>query len=359
MKKIFGISLVAVMMAMPMMANAAPVAGDPGATTAGATTAESAPKYTLKQDGANDGNAASAAYVKGAYNAVIKGVNKTHDEVGTLNTGITTYRNTINNLTAGKATQTGAVATIKAARTTEAINGSSVNISGVTTSSISATASGNVNLTMQIMGDWASDSAGTPIQTTTTFSGLNVDGITMSAPGANNTAQLTKTGISGTVDVANYIAQAAAAAATPYNYTPLISTGADSYGYKSADDSDSVNADDLELGGWKAGWSSYGTVKGISVCSSDWLKNGEEYARGEAISGTPASITDEDAPAGCWCKMTSFTEANDGPTHNDNSLWVYSYSYDTDYDCESYCADNCVEDFFYRSDFRSAVFGVE
>ena len=341
------------MMAMPMMANAAPVAGDPGATTAGATTAESAPKYGLKQDGANDGNAASAAYVKGAYNAVIKGVNKTHDEVGTLNTGITTYRNTINNLTAGKATQTGAVATIKAARTTEAINGSSVNISGVTTSSISATASGNVNLTMPIIGDWASDSAGTPIQTTTIFTDLPVNGITMSAPGANNTAQLTKPGISGTVNVANYIAQAAAAAATPYNYTPLISTNADSYGYKSADGGGSSNDDGLELGEWKATWDSYGTVKGTSMCSSDW----DGYSEGATITGTPASITDQSAMAGCWCKMTSFTEKDNGPTHNDNSLWVFTDRPGSAsvcaYECASYCG------YYVRdvSDMRSGLFG--
>ena len=54
-----------------------PVAGDPGATTTitDLNRAENAPGYSLKNEKPTDINAASAGYVKGAYNATIKAVN--------------------------------------------------------------------------------------------------------------------------------------------------------------------------------------------------------------------------------------------------------------------------------------------
>jgi len=81
MKKILGISLVAVLTAMPLIAGAEPVgtgttpaAADPTAET---NVASAAPQYALAQANGNDGNFATAGYVKGAYNAAIKAVNKT------------------------------------------------------------------------------------------------------------------------------------------------------------------------------------------------------------------------------------------------------------------------------------------
>jgi len=79
MKKLLGISLVAILTAAPMMAGAAVgevVAGDPGATASGAASATNPPKYALAKETANDGKVATAGYVKGAYNAAIKAVNK-------------------------------------------------------------------------------------------------------------------------------------------------------------------------------------------------------------------------------------------------------------------------------------------
>lgn len=80
MKKLLGISLVAVLAVSPMMARAEAVAGDPGTTvTTGAVSATNPPKYALAQSTGNDGKVATAGYVKGAYNAAIKAVNKLED----------------------------------------------------------------------------------------------------------------------------------------------------------------------------------------------------------------------------------------------------------------------------------------
>ena len=70
MKKIFGISLFALLAISPIMAGAEVVAGDPGATTSSAAAASATPKYALKNSADTDGNAATAGYVKGAYNAI-------------------------------------------------------------------------------------------------------------------------------------------------------------------------------------------------------------------------------------------------------------------------------------------------
>ena len=209
MKKLFWIPLFVILTVVPMIAGAAPVAGEPVAGNAGSPTATNTPKYALKDAGAGDEKAALASYVKGAYNAVIKGINNTQDEINTLNTGIETYSDAIGHLTDGKATKAGTVATIKSATTTESINTSSVQFNNVTTTSISATASGNVNLIVPIMDDWENDSlAETPLQTTASFTNLPVENLAMSAP-TTNTATLTKTGITGNVDVSSYLASSA------------------------------------------------------------------------------------------------------------------------------------------------------
>ena len=80
MKKILGISLIAMLAALPTMANAAdgePVAGDPGQTAQSPIEATYAAGYTLAlQDAAKDSKMATAGYVKGAYNAAIKAINR-------------------------------------------------------------------------------------------------------------------------------------------------------------------------------------------------------------------------------------------------------------------------------------------
>jgi hypothetical protein len=76
MKKLLNISVIAALAILPMAANADPVAGDPGATTANAAVATNPPKYGLAEADDTDANLATAGYVKGAYNAAIKAVNK-------------------------------------------------------------------------------------------------------------------------------------------------------------------------------------------------------------------------------------------------------------------------------------------
>jgi hypothetical protein len=76
MKKLLNISVIAALAVLPLAANAAAVAGDPGSTISDAPVASNAPKYGLAEAQSNDGNLATAGYVKGAYNAAIKAVNK-------------------------------------------------------------------------------------------------------------------------------------------------------------------------------------------------------------------------------------------------------------------------------------------
>ena len=80
MKKLLNISVIAALAVLPMAANAAVTDAVPGPTVTGAdataATATTAPKYGLAQAGTNDGNVATAGYVKGAYNAAIKAINK-------------------------------------------------------------------------------------------------------------------------------------------------------------------------------------------------------------------------------------------------------------------------------------------
>ena len=93
MKKLLGISLVALFAVSPMMANAATgdiINADPiniadadhgGAVqSANSVTTNVNPKWKLATSSDSDVNAASAGYVKGAYNAAIKAVNAVHDE---------------------------------------------------------------------------------------------------------------------------------------------------------------------------------------------------------------------------------------------------------------------------------------
>lgn len=86
MKKLLNISVIAALAILPMAANAAVgdiVSGDPAAASSvnpaqadNAVTASASPKYALAKEGANDGNVATAGYVKGAYNAAMKAINK-------------------------------------------------------------------------------------------------------------------------------------------------------------------------------------------------------------------------------------------------------------------------------------------
>lgn len=80
MKKFLNISVIAALAILPLAANAADIDKDPGATTADAPVATNAPKYALAVAKPTDEtNVATASYVKGAYNAAIKAINKVSD----------------------------------------------------------------------------------------------------------------------------------------------------------------------------------------------------------------------------------------------------------------------------------------
>ena len=118
MKKILGISLVAVLAVSPMMAMAAAADVDkqPTHTESAATNVATAnPQYALAQSNANDGNFATAGYVKGAYNASIRAINNVAGQVSNL--GNTYAKKDLTNVTAGSVTETlindGAVTTSK------------------------------------------------------------------------------------------------------------------------------------------------------------------------------------------------------------------------------------------------------
>lgn len=87
MKKTLRISLVALFAAIPMMAMAAvgdPVAGEPvaqGTQTDAQVTTTVTPKFAVATSAATDVNAASAGYVKGAYNAAIRAVNTVYADL--------------------------------------------------------------------------------------------------------------------------------------------------------------------------------------------------------------------------------------------------------------------------------------
>lgn len=90
MKKVLNISVIAALAILPMAANAAVGEIVPGAPTnitkvpegqvaiqtEQNVTAGDGPKYALALEGENDGNVATAGYVKGAYNAAIRAINK-------------------------------------------------------------------------------------------------------------------------------------------------------------------------------------------------------------------------------------------------------------------------------------------
>ena len=94
MKKLLGISLIAVLTAAP--AFAANVNKDPVHNDTNFATTTQAPKYeAVTANTATDDFMASAGYVKGAYNAAIKAVNQTYD---TLSGDIATEKGRIDTL---------------------------------------------------------------------------------------------------------------------------------------------------------------------------------------------------------------------------------------------------------------------
>ena len=130
MKKLLNISVFAALAILPFAANAAVgdvVAGDPGETNANAPAATNSPKYSVVTEGANDGNLATAGYVKGAYNAAIKAINNVAMTADSAVKGVQ-VNGTDLTLTNGKANVTVAEGTTNG---TIAVNGADVSVHGL------------------------------------------------------------------------------------------------------------------------------------------------------------------------------------------------------------------------------------
>ena len=190
MKKLLGISLIAVFAVVPLLAyaevdparmdvqptHANPqdtnlVPPDPNAenlsdpnhdtTKVNKLVAQERPQYALKEKNlTTDGNVASAGYVKGAYNAAIRAINRVAEDAATKMGTV----NTINNAT----------------------------VTSVPNLSVDSTISGSGTVTIDIMDDWESD--------TVAVNGLNQS---VSFNGATITNTVSG-GITSTIHVDSY-----------------------------------------------------------------------------------------------------------------------------------------------------------
>ena len=192
-----------ILAAMPMMANAADVAGDPGATDSTAAIASSAPKYALQSAHDSDANIATAGYVKGAYNAAIKAVNYVQTEIDSANAALSTANAALSaaqsEMASDYATQSGVVATVKTATTSGTFTGAEV-AGNFTSAAVAGEVTGTASGTIPAMTTWGSSTVGTAPATaelsSTAITGYASGSMTGTASGTT----------SGTVTVASYLA---------------------------------------------------------------------------------------------------------------------------------------------------------
>lgn len=198
MKKILNMSVVVALAVLPIMANAAVTDADPGSTAVDAPSATYVPKYGLAQAGGNDNNLVTAGYVKGAYNAAIKAINRVSETSANAANSAFNSGGTYDNNTVGKAiqqlqsdvqgidvTQSGVVATIDSA--TASKTGVSLTVTGTPTGTIESTLSDT------------SISANVNVPTSATVPTLTIWGDDNSTGTASVTLSTTSTAVSGTV----------------------------------------------------------------------------------------------------------------------------------------------------------------
>jgi hypothetical protein len=179
------------------------VPGDPGSTSAEAAAASAAPKYALQSADDSDANIATAGYVKGAYNAAIKGINYVQSEFVAASSALATANSALSavqqDLESNYATQTGVVATVGTATTSGSFSGATV--SGTFSSAaINGTVTGSATGTIPAMTTWGSTSVGSA-PATAALSGTSISG--------NASGSMTGTAsgtTSGSVSVASYLA---------------------------------------------------------------------------------------------------------------------------------------------------------
>ncbi len=139
MKKLLNISVIAALAILPMAANAATgdiVSGDPAAASSvspaqadNAVTASASPKYALAVEAATDTtNVATASYVKGAYNAAMKAINKVSETANSAVKGVQVNGADLTLDANGKANVTVAEGSTNG---TVAVNGSDVAVHGL------------------------------------------------------------------------------------------------------------------------------------------------------------------------------------------------------------------------------------
>lgn len=106
-----------------------------------------------------------------------------------------------------------------------------------------------------------------------------------------------------------------------------------------------ANYSDLERGEWKTVFS-YGTVRGVSLCSTT-------TASSVGANGNPVETTG----ANCWCWATGF---NDGTTDfiPAVSLWAFNRTFGSAPDCASYCSNHCGASVQRVSSLRAGLYGA-
>ena len=166
MKKLLGVSIMAMLAVSPMMANADPVSNTYGpagytgqaANAPKAGTGVAAPFATETIDTTDQAGVASAAYVKGAYNAAIRAVNTVAADVASINSDLEGNIDSQINAAAGDGlngangvltvdagngldiNSTSKAVEVKAADTTINVSANGVKVGEITTSNVASTA---------------------------------------------------------------------------------------------------------------------------------------------------------------------------------------------------------------------------
>ena len=203
MKNLLKMSLIAIFAAVPGLSFAAAgdVDKDPGATTASAPVAQNAPRYALATaDSATDNNAASAGYVKGAYNAAIKAINKVSDTANSAATKANALSSTFETMvmpamnsmytdveankaaisalqsaSSNAATQSGVVETIKDVTLAQ----------GAVTQGITGDVSGTTSTILTIMTEWGATTSSAVSALTSVSKGTLNTNVSVAAPNIN------------------------------------------------------------------------------------------------------------------------------------------------------------------------------
>lgn len=290
MKKLLNISVIAALAVLPLAANAAPVAGEPiniatqtpTGQTADNVTASAEPKYQLAEANEDvDGVLATAGYVKGAYNAAIKAVNKvaetasnalTADGTATLtNKTIDADNNTIQDLTTSNFKTGTVVTSVGATGSDSALPSEKAVRSAITTATSGmVTTDGTQTLTNKTISggtvSGATITGGTIDADSTTISNLETDNL------KSGTLVISTTGIAASESASDtkLVSEKAAAAAIEGSASTATYNSATNYG------ANTVGA----------------AIKSLQTASGDYAtKTGVETTVTGAFTGATANLS--------------------------------------------------------------------